>query len=79
VIAGTPAASELFCTGRTNRIQDLVGNGQRFGRRGDISNVVVALSATSKSPLDIYCHFSETFSPGVSQKHPVRVYGISVA
>ena len=22
---------------------------------------VVALSATSKSPLDIYCHFSETF------------------
>jgi hypothetical protein len=39
----------------------LVGNGQRFGRRGDISNLVVALSATSKSPLDIYCHFSETF------------------
>ena len=61
MIAGTPAASELFCTGRTNRIQDLVGNVQRFGRRGDISNLVVALSATSKSPLDIYCHFSETF------------------
>jgi hypothetical protein len=39
----------------------LVGNGQRFGRRGDISNLVVALSATSKSPLDICCHFSETF------------------
>jgi hypothetical protein len=39
----------------------LGGNGQRFGRRGDISNLVVALSATSKSPLDIYCHSSETF------------------